>query len=92
MIRVDEPPPKWSTLLVNVVRGRSTALLASAEIHHELAFQVNAFASDSVIGYVIQIAGRDQPSERHLAWRKGFPIAAAGIRSQSTLEALVGAG
>ena len=71
MMRVDDPPPRCSTLLVNVVRGR--------KIHHELAFQINAFASESAVGDVVQVPGPDESSERHFSWRKCFPTATAGV-------------
>ena len=58
-------------------------LVGVGKIHHELASQVNAFAGEPAIGHIVQVAGRDQSSERHFAWRKGFPIAAAGVGSES---------
>jgi len=39
MMRVDDSAPKWSTLLVNVVRDAAHRLLASEKIYDELAFK-----------------------------------------------------
>ena len=60
------------------------------KVDHELSPQVNTLPSGPAISQVAQIASGDESSQRHSAWRKGFPGSAAcgGGESVSALTEL----